>query len=126
MKRSNSATVTQNKTSHSPARGGVRRHSAHLDPDFVEAPASAMRPRGQSGGRSGESENGAGRDESPKMLSRVKDAVLHLLSHHERLLLVLWYVERMTVAEIARTLNLTEQQAGSMHADVLSKLRLAG
>ncbi|MFM9957415.1 MAG: sigma factor-like helix-turn-helix DNA-binding protein [Phycisphaerales bacterium] len=59
------------------------------------------------------------------MLTRVKDAVLHMLSHHERLLLVLWYVERMTLAEIARTLNLTEQQADRMHAEILSKLRTA-
>jgi len=59
------------------------------------------------------------------VLSRVKEAVLHVLSHHERLLLVLWYVERMTLAEIARTLNLTEQQAHRMHADILIKLRAA-
>lgn len=56
---------------------------------------------------------------------KLKSAVLHLLSHHERLLLVLWYVEQMSPAEVALTLDVTEQQVFRMHSDVLSKLRLA-
>ncbi len=124
MKRSPSALVNEPSTSRTPARGGVRRHASHTlaqnDPESIEAPRSAMKPRG----RGSEREQGQRGEASPRMLARVKEAVLHLLSHHERLLLVLWYVERMTVAEIARTLNLTEQQADRMHADVLTKLRL--
>lgn len=124
MKRSPSPFAAETPKSAA-SRGHVRRHSAHLDLECVDAPRSAMKPRGGSAGdagRRGESDQPA---VTPKMLARVKEAVLHLLSHHERLLLVLWYVERMTVAEIARTLNLTEQQADRMHAEVLTKLRLA-
>jgi DNA-directed RNA polymerase specialized sigma24 family protein len=125
MKRSPSPFATESTKTTTALRGSVRRHSAHVDLESVDAPKSAMRPRGGGsgdGGRRGESDHPAA---TPKMLARVKEAVLHLLSHHERLLLVLWYVERMTVAEIARTLNLTEQQADRMHAEVLTKLRLA-
>ncbi|MBN8643896.1 MAG: hypothetical protein J0L61_01475 [Planctomycetes bacterium] len=81
----------------------ARRH-----PAAVEAPSSS-----------------ASESLSPRMFSRVKDAILHVLSHRERLMLVLWYVERMTVAEISRTLDLTEQQVARMHADVVAKLHAA-
>lgn len=59
----------------------------------------------------------------PAAYTRLKHAVLHALSHHERLLLVLWYAERMTPAEVAMTLDLTEQQARRMHSEVVAKLR---
>ena len=127
MKRSPSPFITETTKTAAAPRGSVRRHSAHVDLECIDAPRSAMRPRNGAPG-SGAGGRGDTSDQpptTPKMLARVKEAVLHLLSHHERLLLVLWYVERMTVAEIARTLNLTEQQADLMHAEVLSKLRLA-
>lgn len=57
------------------------------------------------------------------MFDRIKGAVLHVLNHNERLLLVLWYAERMTPAEVARTLDLTVTQALSLHEQILNKLR---
>jgi len=108
MKRSPASAATPSKHVSRTGRSGARRHTAHLGTEAV---------------RSGDAD--AGGEPSAGMIARVKEAVLHLLSHHERLLLVLWYVERMTTAEIARTLNLTVQQADRMHAEVLLKLRAA-
>lgn len=110
MKRSpaSAATSSRSKQVSRTGRPEARRHSAHLETGAE---------------RSGGPEVGG--EPSAGMIARVKEAVLHLLSHHERLLLVLWYVERMTIAEIARTLNLSVQQADRMHAEVLLKLRAA-
>lgn len=63
---------------------------------------------------------------SSGFFERVKDVVLHVLNHNERLLLILWYAEKMSPAEIARTLDLTEQQAVRLHRLVLDKLRVVG
>jgi DNA-directed RNA polymerase specialized sigma subunit len=53
----------------------------------------------------------------------LRSAVLHELLPLERLLVVLWYVERMCVAEIAITLDMTELQVARTHGLVLAKLR---
>lgn len=108
MKRSPASAATPSKHVSRTGHSSARRHSAHLEIDAAHRGGSE-----------------AGGEPSAGMIARVKEAVLHLLSHHERLLLVLWYVERMTTAEIARTLNLTVQQADRMHAEVLLKLRAA-
>lgn len=117
-----------------PGRSVAARRHAASGHGAASAPGTDGHARTQSGGTDARSNRGHERARdglasatpvSTGVLTRVKDAVLHVLSHHERLLLVLWYVERMTLAEIARTLNLTEQQADRMHADILSKLRTA-
>lgn len=53
----------------------------------------------------------------------LRSAMLHDLTPVERLLVVLWYVERMSIAEIAMTLDMTELQVARTHGLVLAKLR---
>lgn len=53
----------------------------------------------------------------------LRSAMLHELTPVERLMVVLWYVERMSVAEIAMTLDMTELQVARTHGLVLAKLR---
>lgn len=53
----------------------------------------------------------------------IRNAMLHDLSAMERLLVVLWYAERMSAAEIAATLDMTELQVTRAHRLVLTKLR---
>jgi len=53
----------------------------------------------------------------------LRSAMLHELTPVERLLVVLWYVERMSSAEIAMTLDMTELQVARTHGLVLAKLR---
>lgn len=53
----------------------------------------------------------------------LRSAVLHELTATERLLVVLWYVERMSAKEIAATLDMTELQVARTHGLVVAKLR---
>ncbi len=53
----------------------------------------------------------------------LRAAVLHDLTPVERLMVVLWYVERMSIAEIAITLDMTELQVARTHGLVVAKLR---
>ena len=54
------------------------------------------------------------------MLQRI---ILHELSAAERLLVLLWYAERMSPVEVALALDLTETQAVSMHDRIVSRMR---
>lgn len=54
------------------------------------------------------------------MLQRI---ILHELTGAERLLVLLWYAERMSPVEIAIALDLTESQAVSMHDRIVARLR---
>ncbi|MEO1128348.1 MAG: sigma factor-like helix-turn-helix DNA-binding protein [Planctomycetota bacterium] len=56
------------------------------------------------------------------ILRSIRSAIMQRLSQTERLLIILKYVENMSAEEIALTLDLTVQQVGTMHQNVLSKL----
>lgn len=49
--------------------------------------------------------------------------ILHELNAAERLLVLLWYAERMSPLEVALALDLTESQAVSMHDRIVARLR---
>lgn len=49
--------------------------------------------------------------------------ILHDLNTAERLLVLLWYAERMSPLEVALALDLTESQAVSMHDRIVARLR---
>lgn len=59
------------------------------------------------------------------VMSLVRSAVLHDLSHQERLLVILWHVERMTPAEIGAVLDTTAERVLQMYDAVVSRLRSA-
>lgn len=59
----------------------------------------------------------------PRVLSGIRTAVLHDLTQPERLLLILWYAERMTPLEISAVLDMTRTQVQHMHDRVVDKLR---
>lgn len=59
------------------------------------------------------------------VMSLVRSAVLHDLSHQERLLVILWHVERMTPAEIGAVLDTTAERVMQMYEAVVSRLRSA-
>lgn len=79
-------------------------------------------PRTADGVRSGSVLESAGEVASAAraMLQRI---ILHELSAAERLLVLLWYAERMSPVEVALALDLTESQAVSMHDRIVSRLR---
>ena len=57
--------------------------------------------------------------------SDVQESFLHDLTHAERLLTVLWYAERMTVAEIGAVLDLSEAEVLNMHNRIVTRMRAA-
>ncbi len=52
----------------------------------------------------------------------IREIFLHGLSHEERLLAILWYVERMTPDEIAETLDVPVGQVRLDHSKIIQKL----
>lgn len=58
----------------------------------------------------------------PVSRNEIKELFLHELSHEERLLAILWYVERMTPDEIAETLDVTVAQVRVDHSRIIQKL----
>jgi RNA polymerase sigma factor (sigma-70 family) len=52
----------------------------------------------------------------------IRELFLHGLSHEERLLAILWYVERMTPDEIAEALDVTVAQVRVDHSRIIQKL----
>ncbi len=54
---------------------------------------------------------------------RVRAAIVHDLTETERLLLLLWYAERMSPEEIGSTLGLSLQRVVALHARVIGRLR---
>lgn len=53
---------------------------------------------------------------------QITELFLHELSHTERLLAILWYVERMTPEEIALTIDSTPALVKLSHSRILQKL----
>jgi DNA-directed RNA polymerase specialized sigma24 family protein len=53
---------------------------------------------------------------------QIKELFLHELSHAERLLAILWYVERMTPDEIALAIDSTPTLVKVSHSRILQKL----
>lgn len=52
----------------------------------------------------------------------LKQLVTQDLSRHERLIVVLYYCESMTMREIGRVLDLSESRVSQMHASILLRL----
>jgi RNA polymerase sigma factor (sigma-70 family) len=91
---------------------------------------SAMDPRNgsDSRGRSGERAWDVGdphqTDPSAKLTRNLlTDYVTRGLSREERLVLVLYYFEDLTMAEIGVVLSLSESRVSQIHKDVISRLR---
>jgi RNA polymerase sigma factor for flagellar operon FliA len=53
----------------------------------------------------------------------IKDLVTRGLSRAERLIILLYYFEEMTMREIGETLDLSESRVSQMHSAILSRLR---
>ncbi|WP_432797831.1 FliA/WhiG family RNA polymerase sigma factor [Poriferisphaera sp. WC338] len=53
----------------------------------------------------------------------LKDLISKGLSRAERLIIILYYFEEMTMKEIGMTLDLSESRVSQMHASVLARLR---
>ena len=51
------------------------------------------------------------------------DHITRGLSREERLVLVLYYFEELTMAEIGLVLNLSESRVSQVHKEILSRLR---
>jgi RNA polymerase sigma factor for flagellar operon FliA len=49
--------------------------------------------------------------------------VCRSLSRNEKLIIVLYYYEGMTMKEIGRTLDLSESRVSQMHSSILARLR---
>lgn len=64
-------------------------------------------------------------DDPLRVASRkdVKDLITRGLSRAERLIIVLYYFEEMTMKEIGETLDLSESRVSQMHSAILSRLR---
>jgi len=66
------------------------------------------------------------RVEDPAKKIRRQMLIEHLtkgLSREERLVLILYYFEQMTMAEIGATLNLSESRVSQIHKEVINRLR---
>jgi RNA polymerase sigma factor for flagellar operon FliA len=53
----------------------------------------------------------------------VRDLITKGLSRAERLILLLYYYEEMTMKEIGATLDLSESRVSQMHSAILARLR---
>ena len=53
----------------------------------------------------------------------LKDLITRGLSRAERLILILYYYEEMTMKEIGVTLDLSESRVSQMHSSVLARLK---
>lgn len=53
----------------------------------------------------------------------LKDLITKGLSRAERLIVVLYYYEEMTMKEIGRTLDLSESRVSQMHSSILARLK---
>ncbi len=54
----------------------------------------------------------------------VKDLITRGLSRAERLIIVLYYYEQLTMKQIGQTLDLSESRVSQMHSAILERLRL--
>lgn len=53
----------------------------------------------------------------------IKAAIMRSLSHEQRLLLVLWYVEAMSAPEIAAVMGMAEGRVRQLHDSIVALLR---
>jgi RNA polymerase sigma factor for flagellar operon FliA len=53
----------------------------------------------------------------------IKDLITHQLTRAERLIIVLYYYEQMTMKEIGATLDLSESRVSQMHSAIIARLR---
>jgi RNA polymerase sigma factor for flagellar operon FliA len=53
----------------------------------------------------------------------IKDLISKGLSRAERLIIILYYYEEMTMKEIGATLNLSESRVSQMHSSILARLK---
>ncbi len=53
----------------------------------------------------------------------VKDLITRGLSRAERLIVILYYYEEMTMKEIGSTLDLSESRVSQMHSSILARLK---
>jgi RNA polymerase sigma factor for flagellar operon FliA len=53
----------------------------------------------------------------------IKELITHELSRAERLIIVLYYYEQMTMKEIGATLDLSESRVSQMHSAIIARLR---
>ena len=53
----------------------------------------------------------------------IKDLISHELTRAERLIIVLYYYEQMTMKEIGATLDLSESRVSQMHSAIITRLR---
>ena len=66
------------------------------------------------------------RSENPFRVAQrkdLKDLVTRGLSRAERLIVILYYFEEMTMKEIGETLDLSESRVSQMHSSILTRLR---
>jgi RNA polymerase sigma factor for flagellar operon FliA len=59
----------------------------------------------------------------PMARQLIADYITRGLSRDERMILVLYYYENLTMAEIGSLLNLSESRVSQIHKDVLQRLR---
>ena len=53
----------------------------------------------------------------------LKDLITRGLTRAERLILILYYYEEMTMKEIGATLDLSESRVSQMHSSILKRLK---
>jgi len=53
----------------------------------------------------------------------IKELITHELTRAERLIIVLYYYEQMTMKEIGATLDLSESRVSQMHSAIIARLR---
>ncbi|HQY89223.1 MAG TPA: sigma-70 family RNA polymerase sigma factor, partial [Tepidisphaeraceae bacterium] len=53
----------------------------------------------------------------------LKDLITRGLSRAERLIIILYYFEEMTMKEIGATLDLSESRVSQMHSSIVARLR---
>lgn len=111
-----------------------------LDPDpvkaahiFSEAQVTGVLPLGDEnrGGDDGEQPRGIGPAADPRaadparevLKKIIRETILRGLSKAERLVVLLYYYEQMTMREIAEVLDLSESRICQMHASILQRLR---
>lgn len=100
-------------TSDSSARAGRRKdHGGRAIPAHEQDQPAGSRP-----------DAAAGPMPFARLLGGVRAAVVHELTHQERLLVILRHAERMTPREIALVLGTTVEGVERMYAAVLERLR---
>jgi len=54
----------------------------------------------------------------------LKQAILHRMSRAERLIVVLYYYEQMTMKEVGQALDLSESRVSQMHSSIMKRLKI--